>query len=120
MKVSIVHADTCLSDYWSGHHLAHVQVPAYRRSFASVRRDIESEIRAGAIAGSDDTARLLAGDMLQPGEEDQADMLRRKVYAAIRRDIRPSVKGERLVFRDIEPSEDEETVWAFFVIVAED
>ncbi len=120
MKVSIVHADTCLSDYWGGHHLAHVQIPAYRRSFASVRRDIESEIRAGAVAGSDDTVRLLVGDMLEPGEEKRAEVLRRKVYAAIRRDIRPRVKGSRLVFRDIEPSEDDETVWAFFVIVVED
>lgn len=25
-----VHVDTCLPDYWGGHHLAHISVPIYR------------------------------------------------------------------------------------------
>lgn len=120
MKVSIVHADTCLSDYWPGHPMPHIQIPAYRQSFASVRRALESEVRQGSIMGSDDNARLLSADMVRPDEEKRADELTRKVYAAIRRDIRPQKKGGRLAFRDIEPDENEESVYAYFVIMVED
>lgn len=121
MKVTIAHADTCLPDYWSGHHLPHVQVPAYRQSFASVRRAIRDEIRQGVVMGSDDDARLLAADLVRPDEEKRADMLTRKAYAAINRDIRPQRKGARLAFRDIPPPGDcEDTAYAFFVILVED
>ena len=117
MKVSIAHADTCLSDYWSGHHLPHVQIPAYRQSFASVRNAIKSEIAQGAVMGSDRDAQLLSHDLIAPEDEAYADKLTRKVYAAINRDVRPARRGDRLAFRDIDPSDCEETVWAYFVIV---
>lgn len=67
--------------------------------------------------GSCDDARLLSADLIWPEEEKRADELTRKVYAAIRRDITPAKKGDRLVFRDMAP--DDETL-AFFVIVIED
>lgn len=121
MKVTIAHSDTCLPGYWSGYHLPHVQVPAYRQSFASVRRAIHDEIRQGAVMGSDDDARLLSSDLVRPDEEKRADALTRKVYAAINRDIRPQRKGARIVFRDIPPPGDcEDMAYAFFVILVED
>ena len=121
MKVSIVHADTCLPDFWSGHHLPHVSIPAYPQSFASVRRAIVNEIRMGAVMGAVDDARLLSADMVRPDEEARADLLTRKVYAAINRDIKPGRKGARLAFRDVEePNDCEDSVNAYFVIVVED
>lgn len=121
MKVSIAHADTCLIDFWSGHHMPHVMIPAYPQSFASVRRAIVNEIRMGAVMGSDVDARLLSADMVRPEEEARADKLTRKVYAAINRDIKPERKGDRLAFRDVEePNDCEESVYAYFVIVVED
>ena len=118
MKVSIAHADTCLSDYWSGHHRPHLQIPAYRMTFAELRRQLRSEIAQGAVAGNDDDARLLSCDLVT--DEKRADELTRKVYAAINRDIRPAKKGDRLCFRDIVPGDCEESVYAFFVIIVED
>ena len=120
MKVSIVHADTCLSDFWSGDARPHLQIPAYRQSFKSVRDALRGEIRMGAVAGNDDNARLLSSDMVRTDEENRADTLTRKLYAAIRRDVRPARKGARLAFRDIECPEDGETVMAYFVIIVED
>lgn len=121
MKVSIAHADTCLPDFWTGHHLPHVQIPAYPQSFASVRRAIADEIRHGAVMGSDDGARLLSADMVRPCEEARADRLTRKVYAAINRDIRPGKRGGRVAFRDVEINDSDccESVYAYFVIIVE-
>lgn len=117
MKVSIVHADTCVSDFWPGHHRPHITIPAYRQSFASVRRAIMSEIRQGAVMGADDDARLLSADQVRPSEEARANELTRKTYAAINRDIRPAVKGCRVAFPDV--AADDECC-AFFVIMIED
>lgn len=121
MKVTIAHADTCLPDYWSGHRLPHLQIPAYRMTFAELRRQLRDEIREGAVAGADDDTRLLSGNLVRPEEEKRADILTRKVYAAINRDIRPARKGDRLCFRDIAPrGDDYADVCAFFVILVED
>lgn len=120
MKVSIAHTDTCLPDFFSGDSRPWLCIPAYRQSFASVRRALESEVRQGAIGGSDDHARLLSADMVRPEEERRADELTRKLYAAIRRDIRPARKGDRLAFRDIDIAEDGDCVMAYFVIIVEE
>lgn len=117
MKVSIVHADTCLPDYWSGHHRPHLQVPAYRMTFAELRRALRSEIAQGAVAGSDDDTLLLSRDLLT--DKQRAEMLTRKVYAAINRDIRPARKGDRLCFHDVETGDCEDSIYAFFVIIVE-
>ena len=47
------HADTCLSDYWGGHHLAHVQVPVWNgMSLVELKKALMSELNEGAVAGS--------------------------------------------------------------------
>lgn len=119
MRVSIAHTDTCLPDYFSSDSRPWLCIPAYRQSFASVRRALEDEVRQGAVGGNDDHARLLSADMVRPDEESRADELTRKVYAAIRRDIRPAKKGDRLAFRDIELPEDGDYAMAYFVIIVE-
>ena len=115
MKMNCIHVDTCLPGYWRGHHLPHVQIPAYRQSYASVRAAIMDELRHGAIMGSDNDARLLSADIVRADEEKRADALTRAAYAAVRRDVKPRRKGDRLAFRDIEADEDGDTVYAYFV-----
>ena len=110
------HADTCLPDYWSGHHLPHVQITAWPgMSLAQIRAAIRSEISQGAVMGSTDEARLLSADMVAPTEERRADMLTQRAYAAVAR-MKPARKGQRRFFTDIEQTEDgDSTVYAFFV-----
>ena len=51
---TLAHADTCLSDYWSGHHLPHISVPVHRSMTAGELRDaLREEVVMGAIAGAD-------------------------------------------------------------------
>lgn len=109
------HADTCLPDYWSGHHLPHVQIGVWPgMSLEQIRAAIRSEISQGAIMGSTDEARLLSADMVAPEEERRADLLTRRAYAAVAR-MKPARKGQRRFFTDLEQTEDDATVCAFFV-----
>lgn len=120
MKLLCQHVDTCLPDYWSGHHLPHVMIPVYSTmTFAEIRQAIKSELSQGAIMGSDDNARLLSADFVLPCDERQADIVTRAAYAAVNRDIKPAKKGARYPFKDIESGEDMETVYAYFVFIEE-
>lgn len=115
------HADTCLPDFWGGHHRAHVQVPVYRgMSPRAVRNAICDELRQGAVAGSDKLARLLAADLVLPEDEKLADAVTRAAYAAVRRDVVPAKKGTRRLFLDLEPDDGDECVYAFFVFVPDE
>ena len=122
-KLECAHADTCLPDYWSGHHLPHVQIAVWRgMTMRQVKQAIRDELRQGAVAGSTDAARLLSADMVAPGEEKRADQVTRAAYAAINR-LKPAKKGARRLFTDLEKTPDEfdgESVCAFFVFVGED
>ena len=54
MIYTLAHADTCLPDYWSGHHLPHISVPVCRSMTAGELRDaLRDEVNQGAIAGAD-------------------------------------------------------------------
>lgn len=54
MRYTLAHADTCLPDYWSGHHLPHISVPVSRDMTAGALRDaLRDEVNQGAIAGAD-------------------------------------------------------------------
>lgn len=106
LVLNCFHSDTCLADYWSGHHLPHVQVPVTNRTtFKELREALRYELSEGAIAGA------AAQDIL----EDEAWY--RAARAAINRDVRPAQRGLRRPFFDLEDSTDENdpTVWAFFV-----
>lgn len=115
MQLECVHADTCLADYWAGHHLPYVQIPVWPgMTLADIKRGIRSELAEGAVMGSDNNARLLSDGLVAPEEEKAADRVTRAAYAAINR-IRPARKGQRRFFADLEPADDEFTVYAFFV-----
>ena len=118
MKLEFVHVDTCLSDYWSGHHLPHVCIPVYpRMKLRDIKAEIRNELRMGAVMGSNDAARLLSSDFINPNDEKRADMLTRAAYAAVNR-IKGAKKGQRVFFTDLEASEDEgDSVYAWFVLV---
>lgn len=116
MKLEIYHADTCLSDYWPGHHRAHVQIPVIPgMSGKDIRDAIKSEIAQCAVAGSDWISRMLS-DCASPTEQAEAEKVYRAAIAAVNR-MRPAKKGQRRFFTDIDASDDAETVYAFFVIV---
>lgn len=112
-----VHADTCLPDYWGGHHLPHVAIPAYPgMSMTAIKHAIRDELRMGYVSGSDDAARILQADYVSPSEAKVADALTRAAYAAVNR-MRPARKGQRRFFMDLEPDEDGlDTVYAYFVL----
>lgn len=118
MKLEIFHVDTCLPDYWPGHHRAHVQIPVFPgMSGKDIRNAIKSELAEGAVMGSDDIAFLLSADYVGADRESDADRATKAAYAAVNR-MRPARKGQRRFFTDIEESEDgDHTVYAFFVFV---
>lgn len=109
-----IHADTCLPDYWGGHHLPHVQIPVIPgMSLSDIKAAIRSEIAQGAVAGSNDDAILLSCDWAPDRLIDQANATLKGVIASVDR-IKPAVKGKRKFFTDIEVSE-ENDVYAYFV-----
>lgn len=53
MKYTLACADTCLSDYWGGHHLPHVSVPVDGATTVKNLLDgVRSELNQGAVAGA--------------------------------------------------------------------
>jgi len=120
IKFECCHADTCLSDYWPGHHLPHVQIPVYRgMTLAQVKREIKSELSQGAVMGSTDNARLLSADMVRPDEVKQADRVTLAAYAAVNR-MRLADPRKRKLFMELEEIDENdccESVYAFFVFV---
>ena len=121
IKFECCHADTCLSDYWSGHHLPYVQIPVWRgMTLAQVKSALRSELSQGAVMGNTDNARLLSADMVRPDEEKQADQVTRAAYAAVNR-MRLADKRKRKLFMELEEIDENdccESVYAFFVFVA--
>lgn len=107
-----VHADTCLPDYWSGHHLAHVQIPVYKGIHLSeVKRLIRRELWDGAVMGNNPLTRDDSGEA--------GDKWYSKANAAVNR-IQHAQKGKRRMFESLEPAHDndgEATVYAYFVFV---
>ena len=118
LKFECAHVDTCLPDYWGGHHLPHVQIYAQPgMSLKEIKSAIRSEISQGAVMGSTEYARFLSADFVEPDEEKMADKVTRAAYAAINR-IKPAKKGQRRFFTDVEQDEDGfDSVFAYFVFV---
>lgn len=118
LVLEVAHADTCLPDFWSGHHLPHVQIPVYRgMSLKSIKADIISELSQGAVMGNTDTAWLLSADYVGPEREADAIKATKAAYAAIAR-MRPAIPRKRRMFENLEEqSDDDATVYAYFVFV---
>jgi hypothetical protein len=106
MKLECLHADTCLSDFWSGHSLAHLQVPVQRGMTGAELRDaLKSEISQGAWAGSDERTSD------NHPESDAFD-------TAARQAVDDLVILKEPLFMDLEMVDDEDCtpdVYAFFV-----
>lgn len=120
IRFECLHADTCLPDYWSGHHLPHVQVQVWHgMSIKEVKQAILNELYHGYVMGSTEEAVLLAADFtLLVDAEKRIRALTKAAYAAVRR-MKPAKKGRRKFFTDLEKEvrEDDEPVFAFFVFV---
>jgi hypothetical protein len=121
MKLELCHTDTCLPDYWSGHHLPHVQIPVYRNmSLKDIKQALKQELLQGCVMGSTETARLLSDAYVGAENEKQADKVTKAAYAAINR-MKPAKKGQRKFFTDLDPWDYEDqigdSVYAFFVFV---
>lgn len=55
MKLECAHADTCLPDYWCGHHRPHVQIPVTPgMSLKAIKEEIRNALWQGAVSGSCD------------------------------------------------------------------
>lgn len=112
-----VHADTCLPDYWPGHHLPHISVPVYNgMTLKALKQALKSELAQGCVMGSDNAAMLLSADYVGKENEKLADKLTAAAYAAINR-IRPARKGQRALFKDLPKEEEDQdySVYAYFV-----
>ena len=122
IKFDCVHADTCLPDYWRGHHLPHVSIPVYNgMTLKEIKALIRNEISQGAIAGNDEDTMLLSYSFIPPEKEALADKLTRAAYAAVNR-IKPAKKRQRRFFTDLEKDTEENdySVYAYFVFVREE
>ena len=108
------HADTCLPDYWGGHHLAHIQIYVVPgMSLSDIKKALRSELSQGAVCGSNDAARALSWDVVE--DEKYADKVTKAAYAAVAR-IKPVKKGQRKFFTNVEQCEDgDSSVYAYFV-----
>lgn len=106
------HVDTCLPELWTGHHLAHVQIPVYRgMSLKEIKESLHNELNMGAVMGSDERTRDDSGA--------EGDKWYKSAHAAINK-IKPRIKGQRKFFMDLEEESDEEyidNVYAFFVFI---
>lgn len=117
-KLELCHADTCLPDYWSGHHRAHLQIPVYAgMTLKAIKQALKNEISQGVVMGSERLAYLLSADMVKSEEEKDADAATKAAYAAINR-MKPAKKGQKRFFTDLEPGdENSDEVYAFFVFM---
>jgi len=119
IKFECCHADTCLSGYWSGHHLPHVQIPVYRgMTLAQVKSALHSEMNE-YVSGAGELACAFDYDLST--DKEYTDQLHKAAHAAVNR-MRLADKRKRKLFMDLEESTDDdddcgESVYAFFVFV---
>jgi len=108
IKLNCFHVDTCLPDYFGGHHKAHIQVPVYpHMTLGELRKALHNELNQGAVGGSDTRTRDDNGVI--------GDKWYKAAHAAINRDVRQSGPGRKRPFSDIEDGDDCATVYAYFI-----
>lgn len=108
MKLEACHADTCLSCYWGGHHLPHIQAPVhYSMTLAELKTALINELRTGCVMGS------------RAPEEDNSKWFE-AAEAAVNELRALDVLGDQTpLFLNLVPDGDEndESVYVFFVFV---
>ena len=81
IKFECCHADTCLSDYWSGHHLPHVQIPVYRdMTLAQVKSALHSEMNE-YVSGAGELACAFSYDLST--DKERTEELHKAAHDAI-------------------------------------
>lgn len=54
LELECIHVDTCLSGYWGGHHLPHIQAAVHNGiSLEELKRQLRTELRDGLVMGAD-------------------------------------------------------------------
>lgn len=119
MKLELAHCDTCLPDYWGGHHMAHIQAPVWRgMTPKQLRQELRNELSHGCVMGSDEIARILSFQVPATNEKKERAAWR-AARAAVNR-VRPAKKGARRLFLhldEVDPDDDGAgIVYAFFII----
>lgn len=117
IKFECCHADTCLSDYWSGHHLPHVQIPVYRdMTLAQVKSALHSEVNE-YVSGAGELACAFNYDL--GTDKEYTDQLHKAAHDSIDAIELKDPENDHC-FMDMEESTDDdcwESVYAFFVFV---
>ena len=117
IKFECCHADTCLSNYWSGHHLPHVQIPVWRgMTLAQVKNALHSEMNE-YVSGAGELACAFDYDLST--DKEYTDQLHKAAHAAIDALELSDPTNDRC-FMDLEESTDDDcgdSVYAFFVFV---
>ncbi len=60
----ISHYDTCLPDYFSGHHLPYIQIPAYKMTLESLKQALKQEAGEFIVNLGDDISEELYNAIL--------------------------------------------------------
>ena len=112
IKLNIKHCSTCLPCYFGGHHLAWICVPVHdKMTFKELRTNLHSELNQGAIGGSEPLSQDDSGI--------EGDKWFKAAHAAINRDIKQAIKGNRFPFKGVLGQNlecgDEPEVYAYFV-----
>jgi len=104
-KLTISHCDTCLPDYFSGHNLPYIQIPAYKMTLESLKQALKQE----------------AGEYIANlNDDDISDELYNAILCAI--DDITLLDGVTTVFDNIDSYDDEfddgyyPSVFAYFLI----
>ena len=107
MYFELSHYDTCLPDYFQGHHLPYLQIPIQKgMTLLEIKESLKNELDFGAIGGS------LDYDILE------SELFHYLADQAIE-NLTPDDKKQNTFFNDLDDYDDdcEFTVYAFFILV---
>lgn len=116
MNFEIVYVNTCLPDYWSGHHKAHVCIPVWNgMTFNELKSSLHSEIAQCAVCGSDTIAEMLSlsGDF----SDEATSTAYQAAHDAVDAITLSESANPNHLFSNLDLDDDGETVYAYFLIV---
>jgi len=113
MKLAANHADTCLSSYWGGHHLPHIQVTVRKgMSLGELKADLKSELVNGCVMGAD------------APEDDNEEWFAAAKEAIDQLEATAGTGNDVQLFNDLEEDSEEDdgsdSVYAYFVFTEEE
>ena len=108
IEYELAHIDTCLSDYWPGHHLPHIAIPVWpKMTLESIKQALTNELNQDAILGNfpNDAGITKEGFFIEAKK-------------AIN-NLTPNNPNQKTFFNDIENSEDDSDslIYAYFVFI---